>query len=96
MKVDLNETDKSILHACIPDTTDLSTTNKRNPDGNRKESDTQDNAIVFPVFDLSIKRVGFGNGNAQVTTVDYKIPCHPVYTTILKSILIQASVLGHY
>ena len=36
MNVDLNESDISALHACIPDIIDLTTNNKRNPDGNRK------------------------------------------------------------
>ena len=37
--------------------------------------------------------MGFGNGNARVTTVAYEIRCYPAHATLLKSILIQASVL---
>ena len=37
----------------------------------------------------------FGNRNARVTTVAYEIRCHPAHATLLKSILIQASVLDH-
>ena len=35
----------------------------------------------------------FGNGNARVTTVAYEIRCHLDHATLLKSILIQESVL---
>ena len=93
LNVDLNKSDISALHVRIPDTTYLTTNNKRNPDGNRKEPDTQDNTIVFPAFDLSTERVGFGNGTTRVTTIAYEIRCHSVHATLLKSILIQASAL---
>ena len=73
MNVDLNETDISALQVCILVTKNLTTNIKRNLDSNRKEPDTQDNTIVFPTFDLSPKRVDFGNGNVQVTTVAYEI-----------------------
>ena len=92
MNVELNETDISALQVCIHVTTYLTTNNKRNPDGNRKEPNMQDNTIDFPTFNLLTKYVGFGNGNARVTTVAYEIRCHPVYSTLLKSILIQASI----
>ena len=46
--------------------------------------------LYSPSFDLSTKRVGFGNGNVRVTTVAYEISCHPDHTTPLKLILIQA------
>ena len=93
MNVDLNESDILAHHACISITTELTTNNKRNFDRNRKERDTQDNTIVFPPFDLSTKRVGFGNGNTRVTTVAYEIRCHHTHATLIKSILIQASLL---
>ena len=93
MSVDLNKSDISALYACIPDTTDLTTNNKRNPDGNRKEPNMQDNTIDFPTFNLFTKHVGFGNGNVRVTTVAYEIRCHPTHATLIKSIIIQASVL---
>ena len=88
MNVELNKTDISALQVCIHVTTYLTTNNKRNPDGNRKEPDTQDNTIVFPAFDLSTKHVGFGNGNVRVTTVAYEIRCHPAHAILLTSILI--------
>ena len=58
-----------------------------------EKSTTQDKTIDFPAFDISTKRVGFGNGTARVTTVAYEIRYHPVHAILLKSILIQAFVL---
>ena len=93
MKVNLNESDILALQECIPIIKDSTTNNKRNLDDNKKEPNTQDKTIVSLAFDLSTKRVGFGNGTARVTTVAYEIRCHPAHTTLLKTILIQASVL---
>ena len=81
MKVNLNEADILALQEYIPVITDSTTNNKRNPDGNRKDSNTQDNTIAFPAFDLSTKRVEFGNGTTRLTTVAYEIRCHPVHAT---------------
>ena len=78
------KSDILVLHTCILVTTYLTTNNKRNPGGNRKESDTQDNTIIFPAFDLSTKRVGFGNDNTRVTKFVYEIRYHPTHTTLLK------------
>ena len=47
----------------------------------------------FPDFDLSTKCAGFENSNAQVTTIGYEIRCHPYHANLLKTILIQVSVL---
>ena len=94
MKVNLNDEDISALKECIPIILDYTSNNKRFPDGNRKDPTTPDKTSVSPAFDLSTKRVEFGNGNARVTTVAYEIRCHPAHATLLKSILIQASVLG--
>ena len=91
MKVNLNDEDISALKKCIPIILDSAFNNKRLPDGNRKNSTTPDKTIVFPAFDLSTKRVRFGNGNTRVTTVAYGIRCYPAHATLLKSILIQAS-----
>ena len=76
MKVKLNDEDISALKECIPIISDDASNNKRLPDGNRKDPTTPDKTIVFPAFDLSTKRVGFGNGNSRVTTVAYEIRCH--------------------
>ena len=53
-------------------------------DGNRKDPIDNDNATVFPAFDLSTKRIEFGNINARVTTVAYEIECYPDHATLLK------------
>ena len=75
MQVNLNEEEISALQACIPIISDSASNNKRLPDGNRKDPSTPDTTLVFLAFDLSIKRAGFGNGNARVTTVAYEIRC---------------------
>ena len=93
MKVKLNGENISALKECISIISDYTSNNKRLPDRNRKDPTTPDKTIVFPAFDLSTKRVGFGNGNSRVTTIAYGIRCHPTHATLLKSILIQASVL---
>ena len=88
MQVKLNELDILTLHECMPVISDSTLNNKRLPDGNRKDPTTNEKTIVFPVFDLSTKRVEFGNGHARVTTVAYEIRCHLDHVTLLKSILI--------
>ena len=67
MKVKLNDEDISALKECIPIISDYASNNKCLPDENRKDPITPDKTIVFPAFDLSTKRVEFGNGNARVT-----------------------------
>ena len=89
MKVNLNEADILALQEFIPIITESISSNKRRPDGNRKDPNTQDIPIVSPAFDLSTKRV-----TTQVTTIAYEIRCHPSHATLLKSILIQASLLN--
>ena len=91
MQVKLNDEDLSALQECIPIISDGASNNKYLPDGNRKEPITPDKTIVFPAFELSTKRVGFGNGNSRVTTVAYEIRCHPAHATLLKLSLIHIS-----
>lgn len=93
MNANLTENGITTLQECASTNTTSNSNNKRNPDGNRKDPTENSNAIVFPAFDLSTKRVGFGNGTVHITTVAYKIRCHPDDATLLKSILIQASIL---
>ena len=84
MNVDLKDNDINSLKGCIFTNANPNPTNKRNPDGNRKDLTENSNTIVFPAFDLSSKRVGFGNGNSRVTTVAYEIRCHPDHANLLK------------
>ena len=93
IKVNLNIIDILALQEFIPVITYSSTNNKCIPGGNRKDTNTQDNTIVFPAIDLSIKRVGFGNSTARLTTVAFEMRCNPSHATLLKPILIQAPVL---
>ena len=93
MNVDLNENNITTLKECVSTNANPNQANKRSPDDNRKDPTKNSNTIVFPAFDISTKRVGFGNGNARVTTVAYEIRCHFDHATLLKSIFIQASVL---
>ena len=93
MNVDLNENDITTLKECVSTNANPNPANKRSPDDNRKDPAKKSNTIVFPAFDISTKRVGFGNGNARVTTVAYEIRCHLDHATLLKSIFIQVSVL---
>ena len=70
--------------------------NKRKPDGQLKEPEKNKNSVIFPAFDLSTKRIGFGNGTHRVTTVAYELKCHPDHSPILKYILIKSSVLDPF
>ena len=93
MNVDLNEKDILALKESVSNDTHSNLTNKRKPDGNRKKTVENSNIIVFPAFDISTKCVGLDNSNAQVTTIGYEIRCHPYHANLLKTILIQVSVL---
>ena len=77
----------------IPIITDSISSNTHRPNVNRKDSNTQDKTTDSPAFDLSTKRVEFGNGTARVTTVAYETLCHSTHATLLKSIIIQISAL---
>ena len=67
--------------------------NKRKPDRQLKETDKNKKSIIFPAFDLSTKRIGFGNETNRFIRVAYKIIYHSAHSTILKSLLIKSSVL---
>ena len=58
-----------------------------------KNRSGDDNVIVFPVFDLSTKRIGFGNGAIRVTTIAYEVRFHSRHVTLLISILIRVLIL---
>ena len=67
--------------------------NKRKLDGQLKDTTEGQERIVFPPFDLSTKRIGFGNGSNRVTTNAYEIKYHPIHSTLLTYFLIKLSVL---
>ena len=67
--------------------------NKCKLDGKLKDKINSQQRVIFPVFDLSTKIFGFGNGSNRVTTIAYEIKCHPVHSTLLISILIKSCVL---
>ena len=67
--------------------------NTRKPGEQLKDAAENQQRIVFPVFYLSMKRIGFGNGSNTVITVAYEVKCHPAHSTLLKYLLIKASVL---
>ena len=88
MNFGLNKKYITALKECVSTNTNPNSTNKRNPGGIRKDPAENSNTIVFSAFDLSTKRVVFGNGNVRVTTVTYESHCHLDYANILKSIQI--------
>ena len=92
MKVELSPEDIFKLQETTDKTAIHNHSNKRKPDGQPKEAE-HSKIITFPAFDLSTKRIGFGNGTKRVITVAYEVKCHPTHSTILKSLLIKASVL---
>ena len=92
MKVELSPEDITTLQETSAETSIHNHNNKCNPDGQPKEAE-HSNSIIFPAFDLSTKRIGFGNGTNRVTTVAYEVKCHSNHSTIVKSPLIKTSVL---
>ena len=47
--------------------------------------------IQLPAFDISMKRVGYGNRNRRVSTMAFEVKCHPDNASILKRLLCRAS-----
>ena len=47
--------------------------------------------IQLPAFDISMKRVGYGNGKRRVSTMSFDVKCHPDNAAILKRLLCRAS-----
>ena len=93
MNVDLSPEDNIAIHEIIEGNTIHNHNNKRKPYGQLKESDKNKNSIIFPAFDLSTKRIGFGNGTNRFTMVVYEVKYYPAHSTILKSLIIKSSVL---
>ena len=93
MKVELSDENIIDLQQTNENEVTNTQTNKRKPDGQLKDAIDSQKRIVFPAFDLSTKRIGFGNGSNRVTTTTYEIKCHPTHSTLLKFLLIKSSVL---
>ena len=93
MNVDLSHEDIIALQKTTEGDATHNHKNKRKPDRQLKEPEKNKNSVIFPAFDLSTKRIGFGNGTKRVTTVAYVVKFHPVHSTILKYFLIKPSVL---
>ena len=47
--------------------------------------------IVFPAFDLHMRRTSFGNGNKRISTIAFEFRCHPDNAFILKALLSRIS-----
>ena len=47
--------------------------------------------IQLPAFDLSTKKIGFGNGKRRVTTTAFEVKCHPDDALILKHLFCRLS-----
>ena len=93
MKVDISEENIIALQQTTENDVNNTQNNKRKPDGRLKNVTENQQRIVFAAFDLSTKRIGFGNGFNKVTTIAHEIKHHPVHSTMLKSLLIKSSVL---
>ena len=96
MNVELTKEEISALSK-IPNN-DMVTTNttskKHSTDGQPKVPEEDiNNQITFPDFDLSTKKVGFGNSPHHVTTIAYEVKCHPDHSALLRVLLTRASVL---
>ena len=93
MNVDLSHEDIIALQKTTEGDATHNHKNKRKPDRQLKETDKNKKSISFPAFDLSTKRIGFGNETNRFIRVAYKIIYHSAHSTILKSLLIKSSVL---
>ena len=98
MNVDLSHEDIIALQKTTEGDATHNHNNKRKPDGELKEPEKNKNSVIFPAFDLSTKRIGFGNETNRVTTVAYEVKFQPAHSIILKYLLIKSSVLDpfHY
>ena len=47
--------------------------------------------IVFPAFDLHMRRISFGNGDKRISTIVFGVRYHPYNSTFLKTILSRIS-----
>ena len=42
--------------------------------------------IVFPAYDLHMRRISFENGDKRISTIAFEVRCHPENASILKTI----------
>ena len=94
MNVDISPENISALQKTTEKDTIHNNKNKRKPDRQLKEAETNRHRIIFPAFDLSTKRIGFRNGSKRVTTVAYEVKCDPAHSIILKITSHQIIYLG--
>ena len=84
-KVDLTEEEIIALQQNTENDVNNTQNNKHKSDGQLIDVTESQQCIVFPAFDLSTKRIRFGNSSNRVTTITYEIKFHPAYSTMLKS-----------
>ena len=61
MNVALTEQDIIALQQSTENETTITHSNKRKPDGQMKDTTDEQQRIVFPAFDLSTKKIEYGN-----------------------------------
>ena len=84
-KVDLTEEEIIALQQNTENDVNNTQNNRRKPDGQLKDVTESQQRNVSLAFDLSTKRIRFGNSSKKVTTITYEIKFHPAYSTMLKS-----------
>ena len=68
---------------------------KRNQDDqNKSPEEDKNDMIIIPAFDISTKKVGFGNSTGQVTTIVYEIKYNPDHSSLLKILMCRSSSIG--
>ena len=58
---------------------------------NQFQDGSEFDPIQLPAFDISMERVGCGNGKRRVSTMAFEVKCHPDNEAILKRLLCRAS-----
>lgn len=63
------------------------------PNGNLNDINDNDNSITFLTFDLSTKKIDFGNGSRRVTTVAYEVKSYSTRAILITTIIVKCFVL---
>ena len=76
------------LSECSRTEKDTSTNDKFSYDASLKDSEDNENRIIFLALDVLTERVGFGNEIGRVHIITHEVECHPEiiqeqYSTIL-------------